>query len=115
MSLLIGRYQACWLPVMAMLALLSLGGCTAMLMGGGGQGGGGAGTASDSAILEQVRSALANDMSVDNSNISVEVSRQVVFLRGSVPTATQRVRAGEVAASIGQVAAVRNHLRVPAD
>ncbi len=107
-----------WLPVAVMLALVGLSGCTALLMGGGSQGGGsggptGAGASTDTMILEQVRRALAADTSVDGSNIAVEVSRQVVSLSGSVPSAAQRVRAGEIAGRVGQVAAVRNFLRVP--
>lgn len=106
------RATAWWLPVAVMLTLVSLSACTAMLMGGGG-GSTGTDPGSDAVIMDRVRSALAADTSVDDSNIEVEVSRQVVFLRGSVPSAAQRVRAGEIAANAGQVAAVRNHLRVP--
>ena len=106
------------LALMAMLALVLLNGCTAMLMGGGAHQGGGSARAdasTDTAILAQVRNALAADTSVDGSNIAVEVSRQVVFLRGSVPSAAQRVRAGEIVGNLGQVAGVRNYLRVPTD
>ena len=109
------RSRVWWLPAAVMLAVVSLSGCTALLMGGGSQGGGGAGASTDAAILEQVQSALAADASVDGSNISVEVNRQVVFLTGGVPSATQRTRAGEIAGRVRQVAAVRNHLRVPTD
>lgn len=92
---------------------LLLTGCTAMLMGGGGRDSGS--RASDAVIAGRVSSALEADAGVDASGISVEVSRQVVFLRGTVPSAAQRVRAAEVAGRVTDVAAVRNHLRVPAD
>ncbi|MCC5861170.1 MAG: BON domain-containing protein [Gammaproteobacteria bacterium] len=91
-------------------------GCTAMLMGGGGTGGtSGGGATDDGRLAERVSAALVADAEIDASDITVEASRQVVFLRGSVPTAGQRVRAGGVAAAVDGVGAVRNHLRVPTD
>ncbi len=89
-------------------------GCTAMLMGGGNPGSAGAAT-DDARLAERVSAALMADATIDARTVSVEASRQVVFLRGSVPTASQRVRAAEVAAAVDGVGAVRNHLRVPTD
>lgn len=92
-------------------------GCTAMLMGGGqgGGAGGGAGEVDDGRLVERVMAALVAETAVEAGGIEVEASRQVVFLRGSVPTAAQRMRAAEVTAAVDGVAAVRNHLRVPTD
>ncbi len=92
-------------------------GCTAMLMGGGQGGGAGsaAGEVDDGRLVERVMAALVAETAVEAGGIEVEASRQVVFLRGSVPTAAQRMRAAEVTAAVDGVAAVRNHLRVPTD
>lgn len=96
-------------------------GCTAMLMGGGqgggagGGAGGAAGEVDDGRLVERVMAALVAETAVEAGGIEVEASRQVVFLRGSVPTAAQRMRAAEVTAAVDGVAAVRNHLRVPTD
>jgi osmotically-inducible protein OsmY len=101
------------LPGVGLSVLLLLSGCTAMLMGGQGSGGGAA--ASDAVIAQRVSSALAADPAVDAAGIAVEVSRQVVVLRGTVPDARQRLRAAEVAGRVADVATVRNQLRVPVD
>lgn len=92
-------------------------GCTAMLMGGGqgGGAGGAAGEVDDGRLVERVMAALVAETAVEAGGIEVDASRQVVFLRGSVPTAAQRMRAEEVTAAVDGVGAVRNYLRVPTD
>ena len=107
------RVVAVTLPL---LYVLWLSGCTAMLMGGGA--GGQTGTAAapaDSTIARQVRAALHDNGISNVEAIDITVNRQVVTLRGVVPSAEQRVRAAEIAGRVEYVASVRNYLRVDSD
>jgi hypothetical protein len=108
------RAVAAALPL---LYVLWLSGCTAMLMGGGGAqtGTSGAAGTADSTIARQVRAALHGNGISNVEAMDITVNRQVVTLRGAVPSAEQRVRAAEIAGRVEHVASVRNYLRVAAD
>ena len=111
------RAQRTVTAALPLLYVLWLSGCTAMLIGGGGTQTGtsaAAGTA-DSAIARQVRAALHGSGISNVEAKDIMVNRQVVTLRGVVPSVEQRVRAAEIAGRVEHVAAVRNYLRVAAD
>lgn len=95
------------LPVVA--ALVATGSVTACSMTDGRETGGE--YADNSAITAKVKTALANEggMSLFN-NVSVETMNEVVQLSGFVPTANDRIRAGQIASSVEGVRSVRNDL-----
>lgn len=69
--------------------------------------------ADNSAITAKVKTALANDGGIALfNNVSVETMDQVVQLSGFVPSAGDKVRAGEIAAGVEGVRSVRNDLVV---
>ena len=67
---------------------------------------------SDSQIQADVEQAITEDGWVDGRGLTVEVVNRVVTLRGSVPTAEQKRRAGEDAWNVVGVADVQNLLSI---
>ncbi len=56
---------------------------------------------SDQELQAEISASLRSSAAIDGSNVRVVVSRRVVRLRGSVPTAEQRARAVELAWTAG--------------
>src|SRR5436309_10775810 len=66
----------------------------------------------DAAITTKVKAALVKDEVVKARDVKVETFKGRVQLSGFVDNATQKTRAGEVAAGIPGVTDVRNNLSV---
>ena len=63
-------------------------------------------------LLDRVRDALAADPALDLADVSVDIDRDEVVLRGSVPGPASKVRIEEVAAAVRGVYRVDNQLIV---
>lgn len=63
-------------------------------------------------LLDRVRDALAADPALDLADVAVDVDRDEVVLRGSVPGPASKVRIEEVAAAVRGVYRVDNQLIV---
>ncbi|CAN5519871.1 MAG: BON domain-containing protein [Pyrinomonadaceae bacterium] len=68
--------------------------------------------ANDSWLWVKTRAALLSTNDLRESTINVDVANDVVTLRGTVGTAAQKTRAGQVAQDIDGVKNVRNNLTV---
>lgn len=101
--------------------ILTLAGCTAMLLGGG-NGGAESGrdtrtaarVAADAATTAAVQDRLLADALLGRYDLTVQTSGGRVTLRGSVGSYSARSRAGQVAAGVDGVASVNNRIRVDA-
>jgi len=71
--------------------------------------------ARDQRIREEISERLADDPSVDASDISVDVQKGAVTLTGTVTSREQKRRAGDVADCISGVKDVTNDLRISGD
>jgi hyperosmotically inducible protein len=67
---------------------------------------------SDDVLHDMVRRRLANDATVKGGAIEVEVSKGVVTLKGSVDSAKQKDRAGNLVKRINGVRKVQNELAI---
>jgi len=66
----------------------------------------------DSWLWVKTRAALLSTNDLRESTINVDVANDVVTLRGTVATAAQKTKAGQVAQAIEGVKSVRNNLTV---
>jgi hyperosmotically inducible periplasmic protein len=64
----------------------------------------------DTAITAKVKTALIKDDTVKARDVSVETYKGTVQLSGFVDTAEQKARAGQIAAGIAGVVAVKNDI-----
>ena len=106
-----------WRSFVLLGAMLALGGCTALLLGGDGGRPGEAGRTSsqapaDGALAAAVRSELAADTRIAAGAIRVASRSARVTLSGEVSSYAEREHAGRLAASVPGVAAVDNRLTV---
>lgn len=99
--------------------VLTLSGCTAMLLGGGGSDGRAergvrttAQMAIDGRITTDVRNALVDDPVLGRYNLSVQTFDNRVTLRGSVGGFRVRERAVALADAVDGVESVDNRIRV---
>ena len=94
--------------------LLTMSGCTAMVLGGGS--GGGAPTAavaaSDAAITARVEERFAANTTLGAFNLGVHTHAGTVTLTGTVKSDATRAQAGRVAAATTGVRAVDNRISV---
>jgi len=70
---------------------------------------------SDERITEDINEELTQDADIDASNISVEVQKGEVTLKGTVPDRETKRRAEDIAESCSGVTEVQNQLRVKRD
>ena len=106
--------------MIAVLMLLSLSGCTAMLIGGAAVGGYQLGkddrepavVASDSAITTKIKGKYVADSIVSVFEIGVHTYEGTVTLTGLVGSFVARDQAGKLAKETGGVTAVNNHVVV---
>ncbi len=99
------------------LALLSLSGCTALVVGGASSGGyqnnrNPEVLASDSAIAAEIRGQYSADSAVRPYNITVRSHSGVVTLTGAVANYVARDQAGKIAKATRGVTAVNNQIVV---
>jgi hyperosmotically inducible periplasmic protein len=66
----------------------------------------------DASITSEVKTVLLADDRIKAYGINVDTKRQVVYLKGSVPTASERSRAVSKTRGVKGVKAVVNMLRV---
>jgi hyperosmotically inducible protein len=113
--------RSSWAPsILAVVAVFSLSGCAAALIGGAAAGGYYAGKdertagqiARDGAITTEVKSKMIADKDVKALDVNVDTYENVVILRGTVRTTAQRAAAERVARSAKNVKSVRNELKV---
>jgi hyperosmotically inducible protein len=106
--------------MIAVLMLLSLSGCTAMLIGGAAVGGYQLGkddrepavVASDSAITTKIKGKYVADSIVSVFKIGVHTYESTVTLTGLVGSFVARDQAGKLAKETGGVTAVNNQVVV---
>lgn len=106
--------------MVVVLMLLSLSGCTAMLVGGAAVGGYQLGkderepavVASDSTITTKIKGKYVADSIVSVFDISVHTYESTVTLTGTVGSFVARDQAGKLAKETGGVAAVNNQVVV---
>jgi len=106
--------------LVALLFILTLGGCTAMMVGGAAVGGYQLGkderpasvVASDSAITSKIKSKYAADSVVSVFNIGVKTWEGTVTLSGTVGSFIARDQAESIAKATSGVKAVNNHIVV---
>ena len=72
------------------------------------------GAADDTALTQQVKSALASEPALRSQSIEVDTQNATVTLTGAVDSAASKSRASEVAAGINGVVAVVDHLTIKA-
>ena len=99
------------------LALLSLSGCTALVVGGASSGGYQNDRkqevlASDSAITAEIKGKYSSDSAVSMFNITVRSYSGVVTLTGTVANYIARDQAGKIAKASKGVTAVNNQIVV---
>jgi len=68
----------------------------------------------DSAITNQVKTAIAADPNLKSQRITVDTKNQTVRLAGNVETSAQRERAKEIATGVNGVKSVVDELKVKA-
>ena len=98
----------------AMLAVLALSGCTALLVGGAAAGGYYVGKdersageiADDGVITSAVKARFIGDSLVKARNINVDTYQRVVSLRGTAGSVAERDRAIELARGVNNVVRV---------
>lgn len=104
-----------------LLTLISLAGCTSMLLGSGGASAGrpiGSDSRSRSEVSEDarisavIRNRFAGDAELATARLQVVTVRRVVSLKGTVPAFTQRDRAVRLAQDVEGVVRVQNQLVV---
>ena len=66
----------------------------------------------DISVNSSVKAALAADRSLDSAGIDVETKERVVFLKGSVASEEQKIRAGQIVFKVSGVRGVANNLQV---
>ena len=66
----------------------------------------------DTSMSTQVKLRLLHDKSMDNTNIDVDVTKGVVYLKGQVNTEAQKTRAVKLAKEVEGVGSVVNQLSV---
>lgn len=101
-------------------ACLVVAGCAAALVGGAAAGGYYVGKdertakqiAADAAITSSVKTKLITDPAVKALDVNVDTRNNVVYLRGTVAKAEQRVAAERIARTVKGVTNVRNELKV---
>lgn len=106
--------------LMLMTLILTVSGCTAMLLGGGNSGDSrperGSRTSAqisiDGRITAAVRDRMAADSVLGDYDVSVQTFDNRVTLRGSVGTYSARERAAQLAAAVEGVDSVDNRIRV---
>ena len=106
--------------LVTLLFILSLGGCTAMMVGGAAVGGYQLGkderaasvVASDSAITTKIKGKYAADSVVSVFNIGVRTWEGTVTLSGTVGSYIARDQAESIAKATSGVKAVNNHIVV---
>ena len=107
-------------PEIALLALVLLSGCTALVIGGAAVGGYQLGkderpasvVASDSTITTKIKSKYVADSIVSVFSIGVRTYEGTVTLTGSVGSFVARDQAGSIAKSTGGVTTVNNQIVV---
>ena len=103
-----------------LMSLLTLSGCTAMMVGGAAVGGYQVGkderppsvVASDSAITTKIKGKFVADSVVSVFNIGVKTWEGTVTLSGAVGSYIARDQAESIAKGTGGVRAVNNHIVV---
>lgn len=68
----------------------------------------------DSTITTKVKTAFVNDKTVDAMDVKVETFKGTVQLSGFADSTAEIERAGQIAAKVGGVKAVRNDIRLKA-
>jgi hyperosmotically inducible periplasmic protein len=95
------------MSVLFLMTILALGaGCHSMTGESAGQ------NVDDATITTQVKAKLAAEKASNLTRVSVATARGNVSLTGIVPTATDRVRAEEIARGVKGVQGVANNLQV---
>jgi osmotically-inducible protein OsmY len=95
------------MSVLFLITILALGaGCHSMTGESAGQ------NVDDATITTQVKAKLAAEKASNLTRVSVATARGNVSLTGIVPTATDRVRAEEIARGVKGVQGVANNLQV---
>jgi hyperosmotically inducible periplasmic protein len=68
----------------------------------------------DSAITAKVKAELLSATDVKSTHIHVKTKEGVVWLTGSVPTASDKTNAETTVKNVSGVASVKNHLKIAA-
>ena len=90
----------------ALVLLLSIGGCTSMTGQTAGQ------YVDDSTITASVKAKLVGDKAANFTRIDVDTTNRVVSLNGIVESPDQRARAEQLAAQVSGVQRVDNNLQM---
>lgn len=69
----------------------------------------------DGSITTKAKADLLAAKNVKSTHIHVKTRKGVVWLTGSVPSADDKVAAGEVVEAVKGVSSVKNHLKIAAE